>query len=232
VTSGRQEQSSPSLSALCGHPRHCSAMLGTATTPPTLLGRTGMGRRHACHCASYGPPSMAPSSRPADSVHTASLYTTTLEAAPVQAQDKTRRPDWSKICQDGRQLRGTARHASTCRRIVWHICKLPSPWPIKGGVIPQPRGTTDRDDRHTHTPFALAMILALASINISGTWRPSLLSRQACSPPLQAPWCNAIQCPEHATAGCTAPAGTRIKPSVISCQHRTIERLISALITS
>jgi hypothetical protein len=30
---------------------------------------------------------------------------------------------------------------------------------------------------------ALTMILALASINTSGTWKPGLLSRFACSPP-------------------------------------------------
>jgi hypothetical protein len=56
MASGRWERSSPSLSALCSHPRHSSATMGTATTSPTLLERTGTGRHHACHCASYGPP--------------------------------------------------------------------------------------------------------------------------------------------------------------------------------
>jgi hypothetical protein len=55
LTSGRREQSSPSLSTLCGHPRHCSATPGTVTTSPTLLERTGTGRRHSCHYAAYGP---------------------------------------------------------------------------------------------------------------------------------------------------------------------------------
>jgi hypothetical protein len=32
VTSGRRERSSPSLSALCGHPRHCRATPSTVTT--------------------------------------------------------------------------------------------------------------------------------------------------------------------------------------------------------
>jgi hypothetical protein len=127
VTSGRREWFSPSLSALCGHPRHCSAMSGTATTSPTLLERTGTGRRHACHCTSYGPPLTTPSSRPAGDSRTANLYTTTLEAAPVRAQDAPRCPDWRKIRQDGRQLRDTARHASTRRRIVRHTCKLLPP---------------------------------------------------------------------------------------------------------
>jgi hypothetical protein len=84
--SGQWERSSLSPSALCGHPLHCSATPGTAMTSPTLLERTGIGRRHARHCTSYGPPLTAPSSRPADSGRTTNLYTTTLEAAPVRAQ--------------------------------------------------------------------------------------------------------------------------------------------------
>jgi hypothetical protein len=191
VTSGRRERSSPSLSALCGHPRHCSVTPGTAMTSPTLLKRTGTRHHHACHCASYGPLLTAPSNRPAGGGRTTNHYATTLEAAPVRAQDAPRRPDRSKIRQDGRQLRGTARHASTHRRIVRHACKLLSPWPIKGRATPQPQGT-QRRIAITHTLSAFTTILALASINTSGTWRPGLLSRHACSPPLRAPRCKAI----------------------------------------
>jgi hypothetical protein len=56
MMSGQRERSSPSLSSLCGHPRHYSATLGTATTSPTLLEHTETGRFHACHCGMYGPP--------------------------------------------------------------------------------------------------------------------------------------------------------------------------------
>jgi hypothetical protein len=150
VTSGRRERSSPSLSALCGHPRHCSTTPDTVTTSPTLLERTGMGRRHSCHCTSYGPPLTAPSSRPMGSGRAANLYATTLEAAPVRAQGAPQRPNWSKIRQDGRQLRGTARHASTRRRIVRHACKLLPPWPIKGEAVPQPRDRRTTDSNHAH----------------------------------------------------------------------------------
>jgi hypothetical protein len=122
VTSGRWERSSPSLSALCGHPRHCSATPGTATTSPTLLERTGTGHHHTRHSTSFGPPSTAPSNRPAGGGRAASLYATTLEVASVRAQDAPQRTNRSKIRQDGRQLRGTARHASTRRRIVRHAC--------------------------------------------------------------------------------------------------------------
>jgi hypothetical protein len=136
VTSGRRERSSPSLSALCGHPHHCSATLGTATTYPTLLKCTGTGRRHARHCAAYGSPVDGTLKSARSSGRTTNHYATTLEAAPVRAQDASRRPDWSRIRQDGRQLRSTARHASTRRRIVRHACKLLPPWPIKGEAVP------------------------------------------------------------------------------------------------
>jgi hypothetical protein len=190
VTSGRQERSSPSLSALCGHPRHCSATSGNAATSPTLLERTGTGRRYACHCTSYRPPLTAPSRRPTGDSRTANLYATTHEVAPVRAQDMPRRPNRSKIRQDSHQLRGITRHAFTRRRIVWHTCKLLSPWPIKGRAIPQPQG--GRRIAITRTLSAFTAILALASINTSGTWRPGLLSRHTCSPPLRAQRCNAI----------------------------------------
>jgi hypothetical protein len=181
VTWGRWERSSPSLSVLCGHPRHRSATPGTAATPPMLLERTGTGRRRACHCASYEPPLTAPSNRPAGGGRTANLYTTTPKAAPVRAQDAPRHPNRSKIRQDGRQLHGTTRHASTHRRIVRHACKLLPPWPIKGEAVPQPQGTRRRI-AITHTLPAFATILALASINTSGTWRPGLLSTTLVAP--------------------------------------------------
>jgi hypothetical protein len=76
VTSGRRERSSPSLSALYGHPCHCNITLGAVTTSPTLLERARTGHRHACHCASYGLPLTAPSSRPTGGGRTANLYAT------------------------------------------------------------------------------------------------------------------------------------------------------------
>jgi hypothetical protein len=77
-----------------------------------------------------------------DGGRTTNHYAATLEAAPVRAQDAPRRPDWSRIRQDGRQLHGTARHASTRRKIVRHACKLLPPWLIKGGAVPR----TQEDD--------------------------------------------------------------------------------------
>jgi hypothetical protein len=49
------------------------------------VGRTGTGRRHACHCIPYGSPSTASSSPPEDA--TVNHYAPTLEAANVRVQD-------------------------------------------------------------------------------------------------------------------------------------------------
>jgi hypothetical protein len=116
VTSGQRERSSPSPSALCSHPRHCNTTPSTVTTSPTLLKRTGTGRRHDHHCTSYGLPLTPPSSRLAGGGRTTNLYATTLEAAPVRAQDSPRHPSRSEIRQDNHLLRGTVRHTSTRRR--------------------------------------------------------------------------------------------------------------------
>jgi hypothetical protein len=151
VTSGRRERSSPSLSTLCGHPRHCSATSSTVTTSSTLLECTGTGRRHDRHCAVYGPPVGGTLEPARNGGRTTNHYAATLEAAPVRAQDAPRRPDWSRIRQDGRQLRGTVRHASTHRKIVWHACKLLPPWPIKGGPVPRPQGD-DAQRSDTRSP--------------------------------------------------------------------------------
>jgi hypothetical protein len=95
------------------HAGHCGDI-------PTLLGRAGTRRHHNRHCATYGPPSpsTAPSNRPTDGSRTTNHYAATLEAAPVRAQDASQRLNRSRIRQDGRQLHGTARHASTRREIV------------------------------------------------------------------------------------------------------------------
>jgi hypothetical protein len=222
TTSGRQERSSPSLSALCGHPRHCNATPGTAATSPTLLRRTGTGHRHARHCASYGLPSTAPSSQHAGSGRMSNLHATTLEAAPVQAQDSPRRPNRSKIHWDGRQLRGTACHAFTRRRIVRLACKLLSPWPIKGEAVPQPQGDDGRRTlarfppahRYWHLPESVPL-------------GPGGTTSSPTSP--VAPLCRhydatQYKCPEHTPAGRTAPARTRIYLVSPSCLALAIER--------
>jgi hypothetical protein len=174
VTSGGRERSSPSLSTLCGHPRHYSATPGAVTTSLTLLECTGTRCRHDCHCVAYGPPVDGTLKPTCGGGQTTKHYATTLEAAPVRAQDAPRHLYWSGIRQDGRQLRGTARHASTRRKIVPHACKLLPPWSIKGGAVPQPQGTGDdgqrsptrppRSPRYWHSPQSIPLgFVGLAS---------------------------------------------------------------------
>jgi hypothetical protein len=147
VTSGQRDRSSPSLSTLCGHPRPCSATPRTAATTLALLERTGVGHRHARRCTPYG----STVNGTLESAHygsqAANRCTTTLEVAPVRAQDAPRRLNRSRNRQDGHQLHSAARHTAIYREIVRHACKLPSPWPIKRRVIPQPQGTRDNEHR-------------------------------------------------------------------------------------
>jgi hypothetical protein len=189
VTSGRRERSSPSLSTLCGHLRHCSATPGTVTTSSTLLECTGTGRHHDRHCAAYGPPVDGTLEPAHGSGQTTNHYAATLETPPVRAQNVPRRPNWSRIRQDGRQLLGTARHASTHWKIVRHACKLLPPWPIKGGAVPQPQGTTDSDHPHAlRLHYDIGTCLNQYLLDLEA--RPPLLPRLY--PPLRAPRCEAI----------------------------------------
>jgi hypothetical protein len=75
-------------------------------------------------------------------------------------------------------------------RTVRHACKLPLPWPVKGGAVPWPRG--GRQIALTRTLSAFTTILALASIKNLWDLEAGLLSHLACSPPLQALRCNTI----------------------------------------
>jgi hypothetical protein len=134
---------SPSLQR---HAAHCY-------NNPCTVGAHGGRTPPYCRCTSYGPPWMTPSSLSVDDDRTTNHYATTLEAAPVRAQDVPRRHDWNEIRQDGRELHGTTRPAFTRKRIVRHACKLPSPWPIKGRAIPQPQGTTRDDGLRSHARF-------------------------------------------------------------------------------
>jgi hypothetical protein len=132
---------------------------------------TGTGRRHACYSTSYGSTSTAPSSPPGGAP--VNHHASTLEAAPIQAQDAPQRRDRSKIRQDGRQLRGTVRHTTTRSEIVRHACKSPSSCPIKKRRFPSPRGDGTRDIGRriaiAYTLSAFPTILALASITTLGT---------------------------------------------------------------
>jgi hypothetical protein len=189
-----------------------------------------MGRRHASHSTAYGTLSVALSSPPGDVP--VNHYASTFEVAPVRAQDTPRRRDWSKIRQDGRQLHGTVRHASTRREIVRHACKSPSPWPIKGRRSPPRRRGIGKQIAVTLTLSVLPTILALTSIIALGTWRPRLLSHLACSHPSTGTPVRSNAVPRAHPCWTYGSGRNQDKPSVPSCLAPTIERQISALITS
>jgi hypothetical protein len=211
VTSGRWDRASPSLSALCGHPRHRRTTTGAVATSRRYWDMRGQDIATTATVPRTGFPSTA-----LELAHhggrSTNYYAATLEAAPVRAQYVPRRLNGSGIRQDGRQLRSTIRHSATRIEIVQRACKLLPPWPINGGGGSPPAA----GDRHGMTGSSHFHALRLphdigTRLNqTSGTWRPCLLSRLACSHPSTSTTAQAIQCPEHTAAGRTAPAGTRI----------------------
>jgi hypothetical protein len=193
-------------------------------------------QRHPRRCGSTGRRDAA---TPAAVPHTASRQLHPQVSTRAATERKAPTPPPSKSLLDGYRARHDdpleARFAGTTvysaalyatpphvDKTVWHACKLPPPWPIKGGAVPWPQGDDGQDSLVRFPPSP--RYWHLASIKTSGTWRLLLLSHLACSAPLQASRCNAIQCLEHTPAGRTAPAGTRINPVSTSCLASTIER--------
>jgi hypothetical protein len=62
VTSGQWSVSPPSPPALCGHPRRCATIQGTATPSPVLWELEMTRHRHARYCVTSSPLSAQPSS--------------------------------------------------------------------------------------------------------------------------------------------------------------------------
>jgi hypothetical protein len=151
---------------------------------PVLLGRTGTRHRHKAHCVTYGLPVNDTLELAHHIGRSTNHCATALEIAPVRAQDAPRRLNRSRIRQDGRQLHSSIRHTATRIEIVQRACKMFPPWPIKGGAAPQPQGgghgTTDSS--HSHA-LRLPHDISTRPNHTSGTWRPRLLSRLACSHP-------------------------------------------------
>jgi hypothetical protein len=158
-----------------------------------------------------GSPSTAPSSWPTTAV--SQPTTTPQPSKPLLYGHRTRHDASTGAGFTRTAVSSAALFAISFTRIeiVLRTCKLLPPWPIKGGAAPQPQGTdTGQRTANVHTLSAFPTILALASITPSETWRPRLLSRPACCHPSTSTAVRAIQCPEHTSAGRTAPAGTRI----------------------
>jgi hypothetical protein len=91
ATQGKQSTSPPSPPALCGHPRRCAVIPGTAEPSPTLWGPVLTGRRHTARCAAQVPPSARPSNRGTDDNQTRATAGPPLEVASGPAQESSRR---------------------------------------------------------------------------------------------------------------------------------------------
>jgi hypothetical protein len=83
-----------------------------------------------------------------------------------------------------------------------------------------------------YTLSAFHTILALASIMTLETWRSRLLSRLAYSRPSTGTPVRSNTVPRAHDCWTYGPGQNQDKPSVFSCLAPTIERQISALITS
>jgi hypothetical protein len=118
-------------------------------------------------------------------------HATTLEAAPGRAQDSLRCPARSKIHHDGHPLHGAVHYTATCSLELCGMIVNHLPLAYKRRRRSPGRGGTT-DSTHTCTLSASTVILASCLNQTSGTWRHYLLSRHACSSPLQAPRCSAI----------------------------------------
>jgi hypothetical protein len=152
VTSGQRDRSPPSPSVMCDHPRRPNTIPGTASPSPTLWGYGATRHRHASCSAPYGLPSAAPSSQCTDENSTETP--TPPPSKPLLGGHRARHD----APLEARFARTAVHSVVMCTipahvaRIVWHACKLPPPWPIKGGAVPWPRG----DDRE-HSPHALCL---------------------------------------------------------------------------
>jgi hypothetical protein len=211
VTSRQRSTSPPSPPALCSHPCRCAAIPGTAVASLTLWEPKSMRHRHAHRCTAPGLPSAKPSNWRTGGDQT---------RAPVLLPSKPPL-DRHRIHHDARQRQDSPRQLSIlqqctpCRRTqhleprgmtVNHLPLL-----YKRRQSPGHRGTTDSNSLACPpSPTILALILNQPS----GTWRFLLLSHIACSSPLRAPRCIAIQRHERTSAGRTAHGRNQDKPRV------------------
>jgi hypothetical protein len=200
VTSGRRNQASPSQSALRGHPRHCSATPGAVATS-----RRCWDVREQDVAATSAVPRTAlvnGTLEPLSHDYAGSNHDARPAAAPS--------PSLLTPCGRPCHCRATPCTAATTPTLLsargWDTvtpatiprtdhCQQPSrarSKPLRSTTTPPP------PPRYWHSP------------QTSGTWRPRLLSRLACSHPSTSTTVQAIQCPEHTAVGRTAPAGTRI----------------------
>jgi hypothetical protein len=96
VTSGRRERSSPLLSTLCGHPRHCRTTPDPVATSQRCWDVRGRDIATTATVPRTGPRQRHPRTGPPRRQST-NCYDAALEAAPVRAQNAPRRLNRSRI---------------------------------------------------------------------------------------------------------------------------------------
>jgi hypothetical protein len=136
VTSGQRDRSPPSSSVLCGHPRRPITIPGTASPSPTLWGYGATRRRHASCCAPYGLLSAAPSSRRTDDDSTEDFNTPPSKLLLGGHRACHNAPSEARFARTAIHSVVMCTIPPHVARTVRHACKLPPPWPIKGGVVP------------------------------------------------------------------------------------------------
>jgi hypothetical protein len=142
VTSGRRDRSSPSLSALCGHPRHCRTTPDAVATSRRCWDVRGQDFATTATVPRTGSPSTASSNWPTTA---ASQPTTAPQPSkPLLYEHRTHHD-----VPNGAGFARTAVSFAALFAIPLHIeivkraCKLHPPWSIKGGAASQPQGTRD-----------------------------------------------------------------------------------------
>jgi hypothetical protein len=108
-------------------------------------------------------------------------------------------------------------------RIVRHTCKLPSFLAYKRRGSPLAAGGRRTDSTHLYT-FRLHRDIGTRLNQTSGIWRLLLLSRLACSAPLQANGATQYSASSTPLLDVRPPAGTRINIVSPSCLAPAIER--------
>jgi hypothetical protein len=165
-------------------------------------------RRPLCHVRASrqrhprtGPPRQPVNQLLRHSPRSRSCTSTGRTTTPQWERDSPGRPSAPQHCSPYRY---------TCRNSAARMLTAPFFAYKRRGRPPAAgdgHGTTDSSH-----PYALSLPHDIGThLNqTSGTWRPRLLSRLACSHPSTGTTVQAIQCPKHTAAGHTAPAGTRI----------------------
>jgi hypothetical protein len=109
-----------------------------ATASPYLMlwKHAATGHRHTSHCALYSLMSTAPSNPHVDGPQTSNLYATPLKpllGAHRTHHDAPPEAGFARMAVYSMALYAMPPHVA---RTVCHACKLPPPWPIKGGAAP------------------------------------------------------------------------------------------------